>query len=87
MIKENYVILKFNTQIAREQSMWAPKKPLRAPTYFCNPHSVPAPRPPAPCSAPLRRFSATPAHRSTQFWARSAHIFSARERWPSARVV
>ena len=55
---------------------WAAKKPLRAPTYFCNPRSpflsrsVPAPRPPAPRSAPAPRcapapsFSVTPAPRS-----------------------
>ena len=47
---------------------WAAKKPLRAPTYFCNDrsplYSRSAPRPPAPrfASAPL--FSATPAPRS-----------------------
>ena len=65
--------------ITSVQIMWAAKNPFRAPTYFLTPapRSVAAPRPPAPRSAPFRRFSATPAHRSappqTIFgWLRSA---------------
>ena len=47
---------------------WASKKLLRAPTYFCNSRSPLRSRSATSCSAlrsaPLHRFSATPAHRS-----------------------
>jgi len=51
---------------AFDQSMWAAKKPLRAPTYFCNPRSHLRSRS-ATSRSKLRsahRFCATPAHRS-----------------------